>query len=66
MKATILLLPAKALVTVGFLLSSIALFAQTSTLRGVVMDKQAETPLVGATIQILNFEPAIGAMTDAD
>lgn len=41
-------------------------FAQTQTLRGVVLDKQAETPLIGATIQVLNIEPVIGATSDAE
>ena len=40
------------------------LFSQTQTLRGNVLDKQAETPLIGATVQVLNVEPAIGATTD--
>lgn len=40
--------------------------AQTSTLRGVVIDQQSETPLVGATVQLLGNEPAIGAVSDAD
>ena len=42
------------------------LFSQTQTLRGNVLDKQAETPLIGATVQVLNVEPAIGATTDMD
>lgn len=42
------------------------LFAQSQTLRGTVLDKQAETPLIGATIQVLNVEPAIGATTDTE
>jgi len=42
------------------------LFSQTQTLRGNVLDKQAETPLIGATVQVLNVEPAIGATTDID
>jgi hypothetical protein len=59
MKANIFLLFA-------FLLSPFFLFSQSSTLRGVVMDKQAESPLIGATVQLLNLETAIGATTDAD
>lgn len=30
------------------------LFSQSQTLRGTVLDKQSETPLIGATIQLLN------------
>ncbi len=42
------------------------LFSQSQTLRGTVLDKQAETPLIGATVQVLNIEPAIGATTDVE
>ncbi len=42
------------------------LFSQSQTIRGTVLDKQAETPLIGATIQVLNVEPSIGATTDVD
>jgi CarboxypepD_reg-like domain/TonB-dependent Receptor Plug Domain len=42
------------------------LFSQTQTVRGTVLDKQAETPLIGATIQVLNLETSIGASTDMD
>lgn len=48
------------------LLFPVFLFSQTQTLRGIVLDKQAETPLIGATVQVLNLEPAIGATTDLD
>lgn len=44
----------------------VLLFSQTQTLRGIVLDKQAETPLIGATVQVLNLEPTIGATTDLD
>jgi len=42
------------------------LLSQTQTVRGTVLDKQAETPLIGATIQVLNLETMIGATTDVD
>ncbi|MCY7329479.1 MAG: carboxypeptidase-like regulatory domain-containing protein, partial [Saprospiraceae bacterium] len=45
------------------------LYAQTSTVRGTVRDQQSETPLVGATIQILNADNApggVGDMSDPD
>lgn len=54
------------LLSLFFLLFPFFLLAQTSTLRGVVLDKQAETPLIGATVQVLNIEPVIGATTDVD
>lgn len=42
------------------------LLAQTQTIRGIIVDKQAETPLIGATVQVLNLESAIGATTDVE
>lgn len=36
----------------------------TQVVRGVVIDKQAETPLEGATIRVLNIDPVIGAYSD--
>ncbi|MBC7776610.1 MAG: TonB-dependent receptor, partial [Phycisphaerae bacterium] len=42
------------------------LFSQSQTLRGTVLDKQAETPLIGATVQVLNIEPSIGATSDLE
>lgn len=50
----------------ALLLFPLFLAAQTSTLRGTVLDKQAETPLIGATVQVLNVEPVIGATTGVD
>lgn len=41
-------------------------FSQSSTLRGVVLDQQSETPLIGVTIQSIGIEPIIGAITDID
>lgn len=43
-----------------------ALFAQTGTLKGVVVDKQSESPLEGATVELLNMEIATGVITDFD
>ncbi len=41
-------------------------FSQTQTVRGTVVDRQSETPLIGATVTVAGAEPAIGATTDAD
>lgn len=41
-------------------------FSQTQTVRGTVLDRQSETPLIGATVTVAGAEPAIGATTDAD
>jgi hypothetical protein len=49
-----------------FFLAPLFLLAQTSTIRGTVIDKQAETPLIGATIQLLDSEPVIGATSDSE
>lgn len=45
------------------------LFSQSQTLRGVVLDNQSETPLIGATVQLLSpadLAPLTGAVTDAN
>jgi len=51
------------------LLSGQLLMAQTSTVRGVILDQQSETPLPGATIQLIlpatdQSSAMIGAMSD--
>jgi hypothetical protein len=38
--------------------------AQTSTLRGTVLDLQSETPLIGVTIRTVGLDPVLGATTD--
>ncbi len=40
--------------------------AQTGTIRGVVIDKQSEYPLAGATVELLNTTEATGVITDLD
>ncbi len=39
-------------------------FAQTGIIKGQILDKQSETPLPGATIELLNAEIATGVTTD--
>ena len=41
-------------------------YAQTGTIKGLVLDKQSETPLLGASIELLNTENATGVVTDED
>ena len=41
-------------------------FAQTGVIKGVVVDKQSEQPLEGATIQLLNVATTTGVITDFD
>lgn len=48
------------------LIFSASLSAQTQTIRGQVLDQQSETPLIGATVQVLNLETGIGASTDME
>lgn len=48
-----------------FFVTSLGL-AQTGVIRGVVIDKQSENPLEGATIELLNMSVATGVITDFD
>lgn len=41
-------------------------YAQTREVKGLVLDKQSEQPLQGATIELLNVENATGVITDFD
>ncbi len=48
-----------------FLMIHLGAFAQNSqTIRGIVNDKQSETPLIGATVQVVGSQPIIGAVTN--
>jgi hypothetical protein len=48
-----------------FLILQLGAFAQnTQTVRGVLLDKQSETPLIGASVQVVGSNPLIGAVTD--
>ena len=49
-----------------FLLICSASFAQTGTIKGRLLDKQSETPLAGATVELLNTEIPTGSTTDMD
>ena len=50
------------------LLSALTINAQnvTQTVKGQVIDQQSEIPVIGATVQWLNDEASIGAVTDID
>lgn len=48
------------------LLLSTTVFAQHQTIRGTILDTDSKVPLIGATVQVLNQEPLIGAVTDFD
>ncbi|MFK7812640.1 MAG: carboxypeptidase regulatory-like domain-containing protein [Maribacter sp.] len=49
-----------------FLLSTTIVSAQTGTIKGIVIDKQSEIPLEGATIELLNADVTTGVITDFD
>lgn len=61
-------------ITKVFLLTLLSLFffqnlnAQniTQTIRGTIVDKEAQIPLIGANIKILSTEPIMGSSTDLD
>lgn len=48
------------------LLLPFLLAAQTQTLRGTVYDQQSETPLIGATVQLITDAQPVGASTDVN
>jgi hypothetical protein len=49
------------------LLSPLWIFSQTSTIHGVVLDQQSETPLIGATVQlVVSAGDGAGAVTDVN
>lgn len=49
------------------LIISTSLSAQvTQVLRGTIIDKQSETPLIGAAIEIINSNPIQGSITDVN
>ncbi|MEM9998082.1 MAG: TonB-dependent receptor, partial [Bacteroidota bacterium] len=52
--------------TLGALLAAPAVFAQTQTLRGVVLDRDTRTPLPGANVVVVDSEPFLGTATDAN
>ncbi|MDT0606593.1 TonB-dependent receptor [Croceitalea rosinachiae] len=56
----------KGIVFVFFALIGLTTTAQTGIIKGIVLDKQSEQPLEGATIELLNIEVATGVITDFD
>jgi len=49
-----------------FLWANVALAQNTQTVRGTILDKQSELPLIGVTVELLSVEPTQGAVTDAE
>ncbi|UII74519.1 TonB-dependent receptor [Flagellimonas sp. HMM57] len=54
------------IVLVLFAFVGLAGMAQTGVIKGIVIDKQSEQPLQGATVELLNVELATGTITDFD
>lgn len=49
------------------LFSITGVWAQTTqTIKGTVIDKDTQQPLIGATISVLNLEPILGTVSDLD
>lgn len=47
-------------------LGSLSLAAQTQTIRGMVIDRQSEMPLIGAEVLLLDTDPPVGTTSEAD
>ncbi|NQZ74819.1 MAG: carboxypeptidase-like regulatory domain-containing protein, partial [Ekhidna sp.] len=56
----------KAVLTLLGILTSIAVLAQTQTVKGVILDAQVEYPLIGATIQLVGSDPVVGNIADVN
>ncbi len=52
----------------GILLAivSLAAFGQSQIVKGEILDAQSKSPLIGATILLLDVEPIVGNVTDLD
>ena len=50
------------------LFSAIVSFSQsfTQTVKGQVTDQQSGSPIIGATVQVLEIDPPMGAITDVN
>ncbi|WP_237276131.1 TonB-dependent receptor [Tenacibaculum ovolyticum] len=56
----------KKISSILLLLLSCFLYGQNGVIKGLVIDKQSELPLIGATIELLNSKIPIGTTTDID
>jgi len=56
----------KRILFLGFFFISVFSFSQTitQTIKGVVVDKQTQSPLPGVIVQVLNSDPVLGSSTD--
>jgi hypothetical protein len=51
---------------VGLFLTTHAVLAQTQIIKGQIIDEQAQYPLIGATVLILDTDPLLGSTTDVN
>ena len=56
----------RATIMLAFILLGILANAQNGIIKGVVIDKQSEIPLEGATVELLNANQPIGVVTNND
>lgn len=56
----------KTIITIFGILVSIISLAQDQTVKGIILDAQAEYPLIGATIQLVGSDPIQGAIADVN
>lgn len=56
----------KKIILALFFLYGFSMFSQTGTIKGIVLDKQSENPLEGATIELMHMQMATGTITDLD
>jgi hypothetical protein len=49
-----------------FMLLTAVMFAQNGTIKGKIIDKQSELPLMGASVELLGAKTPIGVTTDFD
>ena len=52
--------------TISIILFSIVGHAQIGSIKGRVIDKDSEVPIMGATIELLEVQPPKGTITDFD
>ena len=50
----------------AFMLISLTGYSQTQVVKGKVLDAKAEYPLIGVTLALVNSDPVIGSVTDAN
>ncbi|WP_258102935.1 TonB-dependent receptor [Marinoscillum sp. MHG1-6] len=56
----------KTITSIFTLLISLSVYSKefTQTIRGTILDQDTQMPLIGATVQVIDSDPLIGAITD--